>query len=105
MEVVEQLKENGTVVRGWLGVGIQKVDMDLAKSFGLDRPSGALVTEVFPGSAAEKGGVMAGDIISSFNGKKVDLSDNLPRSQYIFLFSSRGKYSDGINLVYLTERL
>ena len=79
MEVVEQLKENGTVVRGWLGVGIQKVDMDLAKSFGLDRPSGALVTEVFPGSAAEKGGVMAGDIISSFNGKKVDLSDDLPQ--------------------------
>ena len=79
MEVVEQLKENGAVVRGWLGVGIQKVDMDLAKSFGLDRPSGALVTEVFPGSAAEKGGVLAGDIISSFNGKKVDLSDDLPQ--------------------------
>ena len=79
MEVVEQLKENGTVVRGWLGVGIQKVDMDLAKSFGLDRPSGALVTEVFPGSPAAKGGVMAGDIISSFNGKKVDLSDELPQ--------------------------
>ena len=79
MEVVEQLKENGTVVRGWLGVGIQKVDMDLAKSFGLDRPSGALVTEVFPGEAAEKGGVMVGDIIFSFNGKKVDLSDDLPQ--------------------------
>ena len=79
MEVVEQLKENGEVVRGWLGVGIQKVDMDLAKSFGLDRPSGALVTEVFPGSAAEQAGVLAGDIISSFNGKKVDLSDDLPQ--------------------------
>ena len=79
MEVVEQLKENGEVVRGWLGVGIQKVDMDLAKSFGLDRPSGALVTEVFPGSAAENAGVLAGDIITSFNGKKVDLSDDLPQ--------------------------
>ncbi len=79
MEVVDQLKENGEVVRGWLGVGIQKVDMDLAKSFGLDRPSGALVTEVFPGSAAEKAGVLAGDIIFSFDGKKVDLSDDLPQ--------------------------
>ena len=79
MEVVEQLKENGEVVRGWLGVGIQKVDMDLAKSFGLDRPSGALVTEVFPGSAAENAGVLAGDIVTSFNGKKVDLSDDLPQ--------------------------
>ena len=79
MEVVQQLKENGEVVRGWLGVGIQKVDMDLAKSFGLDRPSGALVTEVFPGSAAENAGVLAGDIVTSFNGKKVDLSDDLPQ--------------------------
>ena len=51
-------------------MGIQKVDMDLAKSFGLDRPSGALVTEVFPGSAAENAGVLAGDIVTSFNGKR-----------------------------------
>ncbi len=79
MEVVAQLKEKGSVSRGWLGVLIQRVDRDLAESFGLDRPAGALVTQVFADSPAEKGGLREGDIIVSFNGEMIDLSSELPQ--------------------------
>ncbi len=78
MEVVAQLKEKGTVSRGWLGVLIQRVDRDLAESFGLDRPSGALVTQVYADSPAEEAGLREGDIIIEFNDKPVDLSSDLP---------------------------
>jgi serine protease Do len=78
MEVVAQLKEDGEVSRGWLGVLIQPVDRDLAESFGLDRPSGALVSQVFADSPAETGGLREGDIIISFNGRMIDLSSDLP---------------------------
>ncbi len=78
MEVVAQLKDKGSVSRGWLGVLIQRVDRDLAESFGLDRAAGALVTQVFADSPAEAGGLREGDIIVSFNGKMIDLSSDLP---------------------------
>ncbi|MGV0034702.1 MAG: Do family serine endopeptidase [Candidatus Azotimanducaceae bacterium WSBS_2022_MAG_OTU7] len=78
MEVAEQLKDQGVVSRGWLGVLIQRVDRDLAESFGLDRPAGALVTQVFADSPAEAGGLREGDIILLFNGKMIDLSSDLP---------------------------
>ncbi len=78
MEVVEQLKKTGRVSRGWLGVVIQEVNRDLAESFGLERPRGALVARVLEGSPAEAGGIREGDIITSFNGEPIDLSSELP---------------------------
>ena len=78
MEVVDQLKSEGRVSRGWLGVVIQEVNRDLAESFGLDRPHGALVVSVMDGSPADKGGIRAGDVITEFNGEPIDLSAELP---------------------------
>jgi len=76
--VVKQLKERGRVTRGWLGVTIQDVDKNLAESFGLDRPEGALVAEVSPNSPAEKAGLQSGDIIVAFDGKEIPTSSSLP---------------------------
>jgi len=76
--VVAQLQDTGYVSRGWLGVLIQNVDKSLAESFGLDRPSGALVSKVTDGSPAAAAGVEQGDIILSFNGTRVERSSNLP---------------------------
>ena len=78
MTVSEQLKENGKVSRGYLGVQIQEVTSELAKSFGLDKPKGALVGETYPGTAAEKAGIEAGDIILEFDGKEIKKSADLP---------------------------
>ena len=79
MEVVEQLKESGTVSRGWLGVAIQEVDKELAESFGLDKASGALVSQVVQHGPAADAGIQNGDIITAFNGKPVILSSDLPQ--------------------------
>jgi len=77
-EIVPQLKEEGHVTRGWLGVKIQPVDADIAKSLGLDEPKGALVAEVFKDSPAAKSGVHVGDVIVSFDGNDVVKSADLP---------------------------
>jgi len=77
-DVMTQLKETGTVTRGWLGVMIQPVTPDLAKEFSLDRPIGALVGEVSPDSPADKAGILPGDIITSFNGKEITQMNMLP---------------------------
>jgi serine protease Do len=78
MEVVQQLRDNGKVSRGWLGVVIQEVNRDLAESFGLDRPHGALVAKVLENGPAGKGGVLEGDIITAFNGHSIERSAELP---------------------------
>jgi serine protease Do len=78
MNVAEQLKTKGHVERGWLGVLIQGVNQDLADSFGLDRPRGALVAQVMPDSPALKAGLRTGDIITGFDGKSVEESAKLP---------------------------
>ncbi|MEM1232187.1 MAG: DegQ family serine endoprotease [Pseudomonadota bacterium] len=78
MEVVDQLKESGSVSRGWLGVVIQEVNRDLAESFGLKRPQGALVARVLEDSPAEAAGLREGDVIIAFNGEPIDLSSELP---------------------------
>jgi len=76
--VVEQLKENGVVQRGWLGVVIQDVDRDLARSLDLDKPQGALINAVEPDSPADKGGIKAGDVIVRFNQQIIVDSGDLP---------------------------
>ncbi|MFC1684665.1 DegQ family serine endoprotease [Pseudomonadota bacterium] len=78
MNVVDQIKSKGYVTRGWLGVLIQDVTRELAESFGLPRPYGALVAQVQPESPAEKAGLEAGDVILTFNGKEVANSSALP---------------------------
>jgi serine protease Do len=78
-EVSAQLKDKGHVTRGWLGVTIQEVTPELAKSFGLKENKGALVAQVNPGSPAEKAGIQQGDIIIEFDGKAVSESKDLPR--------------------------
>lgn len=78
MEVADQLREQGYVDRGWLGVIIQEVTRDLAESFGLDKPSGALVAQVLPDSPAEAAGLQEGDVIIGFNGREIGLSSELP---------------------------
>jgi serine protease Do len=78
LNVSNQLKESGHVVRGWLGVRIQDVTRELAESFDMKKPHGALVAQVLPDSPAEKAGIKVGDVIVSFNGQTVDRSSSLP---------------------------
>jgi len=79
-EITPQLKEKGHVTRGWLGVSIQEVTPDLAKSFGLKEKKGALVAQVVKDSPAEKAGIEQGDIILEFDGKEIVHSKDLPRT-------------------------
>ena len=79
LDIQKQLRDKGRVSRGRIGVVIQEVSKDLATSFGLDRPRGALVNAVEKGSPADKAGVEATDIITKFDGKLVESSSDLPR--------------------------
>lgn len=78
MNVFRQIRDKGMVARGWLGVLIQEVNKDLAESFGLSRPRGALVAEVMDGSPAEKAGLRSGDIVLEFEGEELSRSSDLP---------------------------
>jgi serine protease Do len=77
-DVSQQLRETGMVVRGWLGVGIQDVDRNLAESFGLDRPMGALISQLEPGGPAEKAGIRVGDVVVALDGREIGESSDLP---------------------------
>lgn len=76
--VTNQLKDGGKVSRGWLGVEIQSLGQGLANSFQLKSPHGALVAAVQPSSPADKAGLQAGDVITSFGGKPVKNVSDLP---------------------------
>ena len=78
LDVANQIKQTGQVSRGWLGVLIQEVTRELAESFGMDSPHGALVAKVLDSSPAAKAGLQVGDVIVAFNGKKIMSSGNLP---------------------------
>lgn len=76
--VYRQLRDKGKVSRGWLGVLIQDVTRELAESFGMERPHGALIARVLPGGPAEKAGIRVGDIIVEFDGVGIGFSSDLP---------------------------
>jgi serine protease Do len=76
--VMPQLKERGKVIRGWLGVSIQEVTQEIKEQFGLKTEEGALIGEVTKDSPAYKGGMKRGDVIISFDGKKVKAMSTLP---------------------------
>jgi len=78
MEVADQLREKGRVSRGWLGVLIQDVTRELAESFGMEKPEGALVAKVIEESPAAEAGLQVGDVIVEFNGETVEQSSDLP---------------------------
>ncbi|HEV8723709.1 MAG TPA: DegQ family serine endoprotease [Candidatus Binatia bacterium] len=77
-DLLPELKSKGKVVRGWLGVAIQKVTPALAESLGLERPRGALVASVGADSPADRAGMQAGDVIIAFDEKNIEDSDDLP---------------------------
>lgn len=78
-EVALQLQKKGHVTRGLLGVAIQDVTPELAKSLGLKESNGALVSQVVPGGPADKAGLEQGDVIMNFDGRTVGDSKDLPR--------------------------
>ena len=80
MDVSSQLKSGGKIARGWLGVSIQEITKDLADSFGMKNTNGALVAGVEKSGPADKGGLVAGDVILRFDGKAINSSSDLPRA-------------------------
>ncbi|MBS1270051.1 MAG: Periplasmic serine endoprotease DegP [Gammaproteobacteria bacterium] len=78
MEVADQLKTKGRVTRGWLGALIQSVTRNLAESFGMPKPVGALIAEVVPGSPAAHSELKPGDVIVEYNGERLDEMSDLP---------------------------
>lgn len=78
MDVVEQLKTHGYVSRGWLGVYIQEVTRELAESFNMEKPTGALVAKILPDSPAQDSDIKVGDIILTYEGEDVKNSAALP---------------------------
>jgi serine protease Do len=76
--IFPSLRDKGELSRSWIGVQIQSLTPELAKSYGLESTSGALVAEVLPNSPAAKAGIQSGDVLTRFDGKSVDSSSTLP---------------------------
>lgn len=95
--IIGQLKEDGKVTRGWLGVMIQPVTPNLAKSFGLEDENGALISEVVAESPAEKAGLKPGDVIRTFAGKEIQGVNDLSR------FVAATPINENVKLTYLRE--
>ena len=80
IDISNQLKATGKITRGWLGVAIQELTKELAESFGMKNTNGALIAGVEANGPADKGGLMAGDVITKFDGKVISSSGDLPRA-------------------------
>ncbi|MDH4233518.1 MAG: DegQ family serine endoprotease [Gallionella sp.] len=78
-QVVDQLRSSGKVTRGRIGVAIQELTRELAESFGLSKPAGALISSVEKNGPADKAGIEVSDVIVKFDGKPVNSSSDLPR--------------------------
>jgi len=78
MQVAKQLKASGHVKRGWIGVSIQDVTRELAESFGMQRPSGALIADVLADGPAAKSGLRVGDVVVEYESHRINLSADLP---------------------------
>ena len=78
IDVSDQIRQNGQVTRGWLGVIIQEVTMELAQSFGMDVAHGALISRILPDSPASKSSLQVGDVITYFDGSRIERSSSLP---------------------------
>ena len=80
MDVMGQLRTNGKVIRGWLGIAIQEVTKELSESFGMKNTNGALVAGIEKGAPADKGGLQPGDVITKFDSKLIESSSDLPKA-------------------------
>ena len=80
IDISNQLKTSGKITRGWLGVAIQELTKELAESFGMKNTNGALIAGVEKNSPADKGGLLAGDVITKFDNKAIVSSSDLPRA-------------------------
>ena len=78
-DILDELKKDGKVTRGWLGVMIQKITTELAETFKLSNTHGALVNDVVPNGPADRSGLKRGDIIVKFNGEEILSVENLPK--------------------------
>ena len=78
MEVADQIIEEGVVSRGYLGVRVGEVDNDMAEALSMDKPYGALITDVEKGESGDEAGLQPGDVIIEFNGKEIKFSSDLP---------------------------
>ena len=78
MEVAEQIIEDGSVARGYLGVRVGEVDNDLAEALSMEKPYGALITDIEKGESGDDAGLQAGDVIIEFSGKEIKFSSDLP---------------------------
>jgi serine protease Do len=79
MDISKQLRESGRVTRGWIGIQVQELTVELANAFGLKEPKGALVSAVQRGGPAEKAGIQPGDVILSLNGQAIEDSADMAR--------------------------
>ncbi len=79
VSIADQLRDTGKVTRGRIGLQVQELTVDLASTFGLKEPRGALVAAVDKGGPADKAGIRAGDVILSLNGQPIETSADLAR--------------------------
>lgn len=98
MDIYRQIRQNGRVVRVYLGIGVQDIDRNLAEAYGLDKPKGALLTSITPDAIADELGLRRGDLILNFNGVHINHASDLlnminrakPNDQFVLIYRRDG---------------